>query len=152
MAEPAPRRGLRRDVSVVLALQAIAVTMVAAWFATGHSSAPDDGLLQLDILSLSERVSGADTVDGRPTMIVLTCPARLPAPDRVLDQAYGLTVSTDAALAQRLALPLATAECQAGYVLLDAAGFVRYRSYDPRWAAHSFEQEVLLAALAGDHR
>lgn len=147
-AQQAQRR-LRRDVRVVLAVQAVAVGLVAGWFATGHASAPDDGLLQLDILSLSERVPGVEAVAGRPTMIVLTCPARLPPPRRTLDEPYGLVVSTDPVLAQRLALPLATSRCQAGYVLLDGDSVVRYRSYDPGWAEHSFEQEVLLDHLAG---
>jgi len=130
----------------VVGLQAGAVALVVGWFATGHASAPDAGLLQVDVLSLSERVPGLDAVEGRPTMVVLTC-ERLAHPQRALDPAYGLVVSTDPALAARLALPLATAECQAGYVLLDASGTVRYRTYDPGWQDHSFEQEVLLEHL-----
>ncbi len=78
-------------------------------------------------------------------MVVLTCPARLPS-RRTLDPSYGLVVSTDAALARRLALPRAP-QCQAGYVLLDADSVVRYRTYDPSWLEHSFEQEVLLEHL-----
>lgn len=133
----------------MLAVQALAVALVAGWFATGHASAPDDGLLQLDLLSLSERVPGVVAVDGRPTMLVLTCPALLLVPKRRLDEAYGLVVSTDPSLARRLALPLATAQCQPGDVLLDADSVIRYRSSDPGWVSHSFEQEVLLEHLAG---
>jgi len=149
MVEPAVP--VRRDVGLVLAVQAVAIALVAGWFATGHPSAPDAGLLQIDLLSLSERVPGLIAVDGRPTMVVLTCPERLPAPARRLDEAYGLRISTDPLLAQRLALPLATAECQAGYALLDGDSVVRYRSYDPGWPRHSFEQEVLLGHLARPH-
>ncbi|MCW2616804.1 MAG: hypothetical protein JWN08_3798 [Frankiales bacterium] len=137
-------------VRFVLAVQAIAVALVVGWFATGHASAPDAGLLQLDVLSLSERVEGAAAVDGRPTMLVVTCPD-LPRDDRELAAEFGLVVSTDPVLARRLALPLATAECQPGYVLLDAASTVRYRTYDPGWQEHSYEQEVLLGHLSG-HR
>lgn len=126
------------------AVQALSVVLVAGWFATGHASAPDDGLLQLDVLSLSERVPGLTAVDGRPTMVVVQCG---PAPERQLDDAYGLVVSDDPALAQRLALPRAVTDCQAGYVLLDGDSVVRYRSYDPGWPDHSFEQEVLLDHL-----
>lgn len=139
-----PPRGVR----LVLGVQAVASALVAGWFATGHAAAPDAGLLQLDVLSLAERVDGVEAVGGRPTMLVLTCPA-LPRPPRELSRAYGLVVSTDPDLARRLALPLATAECQAGYVLLDASSTVRYRTYDPGWAEHAFEQEVLLGHL--DH-
>ena len=132
----------------MLGVQVLALVLVAGWFATGHASAPDDGLLQIDVLSLSERVPGLTAVDGRPTMVVLTC-ERLPRTARRLSPAYGLVVSTDPDLARRLALPRATSDCQAGYVLLDGRSFVRYRSYDPGWQDHAFEQEVLLDHLAG---
>lgn len=84
-------------------------------------------------------------------MLVVTCPALLPAPPRRLDLSYGLLLSTDAELASRLALPLATSECQAGYVLIDEHSRVRYRTYDSGWADHAFEQEILLENLAGHH-
>ena len=32
-------------------------------------------------------------------------------------------------------------------MLLDAAGLVRYRSYDPGWPQHAEEQEILLEHL-----
>lgn len=142
-------REARRGVLLVLAVQVTGVVLVTGWFAAGHASAPDAGLVQLDVLSLSERVAGVAAVDGRPTMVVVTCPAQLPG-RRTLDPSYGLVVSTDRALAERLALPRA-AQCQAGYVLLDGASQVRYRTYDPSWLEHAFEQEVLLEHL-DDHR
>lgn len=145
-------REARRDVLVVLVVQTVATALVAGWFVTGHASAPDAGLQQLDLLSLDEPVPGLAAVDGRPTMVVVTCPAEA-AYERRLSRAYGLVVRTDDALARRLALPRAVAECQAGYVLLDGASRVRYRTYDPGWREHSFEQEVLLEHLASQgHR
>ena len=129
---------------------AACVALVAGWFATGHASAPDHGLLQLDVLSLDEPVPGLQAVDGRPTMVVFTCPQEQP-PVRALDPAYGLTISTDPALARAVALPRASA-CEDGYVLLDAHSHVRYRSYDPGWPSHAQEQEILLAALDGGHQ
>jgi hypothetical protein len=134
----------RREVAVVVAVQVVSAGLVAGWFATGHASAPDDGLLQLAVLSLSERVPGLTAVDGRPTLVAVQCG---PAPPRRLDPAYGLVVRDDPALAERLALPRAVTDCQAGYVLLDGDSVVRYRSYDPGWPEHSFEQEVLLEHL-----
>ena len=131
----------------VVALQLTCTALVAGWFATGHASAPDDGLLQLDVLSLRERVPGL-TAD-RPTMVVLTCPAA-PARPRQLAARFGLVVSTDPELARAVRLPRA-ADCHDGYVLLDGAGLVRYRSYDPGWPTHAQEQEILLDALAGGH-
>ena len=136
-----------RGVLLVLLVQALASGLVVGWFATGHASAPDAGLLQLDVLSLSEPVSGVAAVDERPTLVVLTCPALVPD-RRTLDPRYGLVVSTDPVLAEQLALPLAP-DCQSGYVLLDRHSQVRYRTYDPGWLDHAFEQEVLLGHL--DH-
>lgn len=140
-------RALRRGVAPVLALQVTAVALVAAWFATGHAAAPDSGLRQLDVLSLHERVPGLGAVDGRASMLVLTCPQAAPQL-RALDARYGLVVSSDPDLARRVALPRA-ARCDDGYVLLDRAGVVRYRTYDPGWPRHAQEQEILLEHLDG---
>jgi hypothetical protein len=147
MRLPVLRRRPPRGVVLVLLVQALATGLVVGWFARGHASAPDAGLVQLDVLSLSERVAGAQAVDDRPTMVVLTCPELVPD-RRTLDTAYGLVISTDPALAEALALPRAP-QCQPGYVLLDAGSQVRYRTYDPSWLDHAFEQEVLLEHL--DH-
>ena len=140
-------REARRGVLLVIAVQALSVALVVGWFAAGHASAPDRGLQQLDLISLDEVVPGLTAVDGRPTMVVVTCAREVPE-RRELDASYGLVVSTDATLARRLALPRAV-QCQAGYVLLDEDSRVRYRTYDPGWVDHSFEQEVLLAHLDG---
>ena len=136
-------------VLLVLAVQVLSVVLVTGWFATGHASAPDAGLHQLDVLSLDERVPGLEAEDGRPTMVVVTCDGRY---DRELDERYGLYLVADPVLARRLALPLALRpHCQDGYVLLDGQSRVRYRTYDPGWRDHAFEQEVLLGHLA-EHR
>lgn len=142
---PAPAGRTRHGTWLVLAVQALSVALVVGWFATGHASAPDAGLQQLDLLSLDERVPGLTALDRRPTMVVVTCAAEVPE-RRELAQEYGLVVSTDSTLARRLALPRAV-QCQSGYVLLDADSVVRYRTYDPGWLDHSFEQEVLLEHL-----
>ena len=139
--DPTPRRE-RLFVAFVLVL---AVGIAAAWFATGHASAPDGGLQQLDILTLHEKVPGVVPVDGRPTMVVLACRAGAST------LSYPVVVHRQGdpgfiALTRALALPRAD-DCQAGYVLVDAEGFVRYRTYDPGWARHSDEQSILLAAL-----
>lgn len=130
----------------VLALQVLCVALVVGWFGTGHASAPDHGLLQLDVLTLHERVDGLGAQGGRPTMVVLTCATR-PAHGRTLATGYGFAVSTDPDLARRVALPRAP-DCHDGYVLLDSAGYVRYRSYDPGWPQHAKEQEILLGHLS----
>jgi hypothetical protein len=142
-------------VLLVLGLQAVCVALVLGWFATGGVSAPDGGLQQIGMLTLDERVPGVEAVDGRPTMVVVTgqrCPRRDSGPRR-LDARFGLVVSHDAGLARRLALPRAAEGCAPGYVLLDGDSRVRYRSYDPGWELHAYEQEVLLEAIEkGHHR
>lgn len=147
-------RQVRRDVALVLAVQALSIALVIGWFATGNASAPDAGLQQIGLLMLDERVDGVQAVDGRPTMIVVTgqrCPPQDPQP-RTLNQRFGLILSPDAELARRLALPKAAEGCTPGYVLLDGDGVVRYRTYDPRWPDHAQEQEILLEAIEKDHR
>ena len=154
MAPTADRRRHPRDVLLVATVQALCLALVLGWFATGNASAPDGGLQQIGVLMLDERVPGVEAVDGRPTMVVVTgqgCPPQDPQP-RQLDPAYKLVVSPDAALARRLALPKAAEGCEPGYVLLDGDSRVRYRTYDPGWPRHAFEQEVLLDAIAsGQH-
>ena len=127
-------------------VQVAAVLIVVGWLATGHAVAPDGGLQQVDVLSLHEKVAGVVPLGGRPTMVVLACTGTPSLPSR-----YGVVVHRPAEpgfadLARSLALPRATG-CAAGYALVDRAGFVRYRSYDPGWARHSEEQSILLDAL-----
>ena len=126
----------------------LGLALAGGWLASGRASAPDDGLLQIDVLTLRETVPGVVPVDGKPTMIVLAC-----GPERsLLPERYGVVVHlpSEAAydgLARALALPEAARRCQPGYALVDREGFVRYRSYDPGWAKHADEQSILLDAL-----
>ena len=127
--------------------------MTIGWFATGNAGAPDDGLQQIDMLTLHERVDGVGAVGGRPTMVVVTgqdCPTGDGGPRR-LDPRFGLVVTADPDLAQRLALPAAAERCSPGYALVDGDGVVRYRTYDPGWPEHAQEQEILLEAIAEGH-
>jgi hypothetical protein len=143
---------LPRGVPLVLAVQALGTALVVGWLASGRPGAPDAGLQQIDVLMLSERVPGVEPVDGRPTMLVVTSDACPDPGPRRLDDRYGLVVSTDPRLADRLALPKAADGCSPGYVLLDGDGVLRYRTYDPRWPEHDQEQEILLESIARGHR
>ena len=146
-----------RGVLLVAAAQAVVTALVIAWFATGHSSAPDGGLQQLDVLSLHERLPGLTVT--QPTMIISagSCPAQAKTAvarhgrSEGLPLRYGLRLLDpvgDAALVRALALGRSLAHCQPGYALVDAAGFVRYRTYDAQLADHADEQRVLLGAIS----
>ena len=144
---PAPR-----GVGMVAGVMALGVALAVQWFAAGNPSAPDHGLQQIDILMLHERVPGIDAVDGRPTMVVAAGQCAAPPPPTTgLDPAYRQVVSTDPELARRLALDRAAVACEPGYALLAGDGTVRYRTYDPGWPDHGFEQGVLLEAIAEGH-
>lgn len=145
----------RRDALLVGAVSALGLLLTTGWLASGRASAPDDGLLQIAVPSLHERVAGVGAVDGKPTMVVLAgrCAS---VGDSRLPSSYGVVVHEAdepgyGELARRLALPEAAKRCQPGYVLVDRAGLVRYRTYDPGWAEHEQEQQILLDALEG-HR
>lgn len=71
-------------------------------------------------------------------------------PPAALAVAPDLDLRADAggALARALALTEAATACRPGYALVDPAGAVRYRTYDPGWAEHAGEQEILLADLS----
>ena len=141
----------RRDALLVGFVCALGLVLTAGWLGSGRASAPDDGLLQIGLPSLRERVPGVVAVDGKPTMVVLAGQCSSIGASS-LPSRYGVVVheSDDAgydALAQSLALPEAARRCQPGYALVDRDGFVRYRSYDPGWPLHAEEQAVLLDAL-----
>ncbi|MEO6204727.1 MAG: hypothetical protein ABIO67_05000 [Mycobacteriales bacterium] len=141
-----------RDGLIVGLVCGLGIALLVGWLGTGHASAPDDGLLQIDMLTLHERVDGVETVDGLPTMVVIAgrCEVhRQPG----LKARYGTVLHRAdepgyADLARALALPQAIDRCEPGYVLLDRDGWIRYRSYDPGWWKHATEQEILLDATA----
>ena len=139
-----PGGATRRERVLVAAVVTLGVLLTVGWLGSGRPSAPDDGLQQIGMITLRERVPGVSAEDGRPTMVVLSCDGGTAAlsgyPVRVLNP--------DPGLARSLALPRAAAPaCADGYALVDGAGYVRYRSYDPGWERHAHEQSVLLDAL-----
>lgn len=166
----APRTSALR----VLAFNAAIVLALSTYVLTGGSLAPDFGLQQLDMITLDERVPGVEGVDALPTLFVLAgsseatlCARQLLVAAQRRGQSNGLPVTaglvlvtrdgrgpavrgaryeadSSGTLARALALPRAAETCAPGYAVVDPGGRVRYRSYDPRWAEHAFEQLVLL--------
>lgn len=141
-----------RGAWLVLFVLLAGVCMTVGWLHTGHDSAPDHGLQQIDMLTLHERVNGVRPVGHLPTLIALSgrCATADTRPAQL--SGYGLVVHRPgepgyARLADALALPEEAARCSPGYALLDSAGFVRYRTYDRDWRVHADEQQILLDAL-----
>ena len=164
--------------AVLLAVQLVAVVAVIVW-ASGRPLTPDGGLQQFDALSLRESVPGLTAVSGRPTLYVATGDLADPACaeelrdflDRRTDPTYpavllvpagpvpsSLPADTEVrtenavALVRAVALPGAAQGCRPGYALVDGAGDVRYRTYDPGYGAHATEPSVLLDTLQREPR
>ena len=183
--QPPATDGARRALAGVLGLQLGAVLLVAGYAVVLEQPlAPDDGLRQLDALTLREPVPGVAPLAGATTLVVATGPLDEPACAAQASLALrsraggtglasefgllllaprgrvptaeaapagaGTAVRADpgGALARALALPGAATDCRPGYAVVDAAGDVRYRTYDPDWAHHRQEQEVLLRAAS----
>jgi hypothetical protein len=101
-------------------------------------------------LALSRRADG----EGLPTAygLLVLAPADAPVAVPAGLGATELRADPDGALARALALPRAASGCLPGYAVVDPAGLVRYRTYDPRWAHHATEQSILLDAAASSAR
>lgn len=83
---------VRRDVAVVLAVQAVSAVLVAGWLATGHASAPDDGLLQLDGWAHIAATVGRTRLAVLPAVaglvvVVVACLLARPLPTTLADHA-----------------------------------------------------------------
>jgi hypothetical protein len=131
-----------------------AVALLAAVGTIGYLRSPDHdvapilSLRQLDLLYLDEPAPGLDVLGvqaGRPA-VVLFGVERCELPE--LDGAQ-VVCSQDPALAARYALRTSTGRVGPGYALVDSAGQLRYRTFDPAPAQHIPEIEVLVDALRG---
>lgn len=172
----------RRSLAGVIAYQAVVLAAVITYLASGGPLAPDNGLQQLDMITLDEPVAGVGAQGDRATLVLVPGPLDEPRCAALLrdliaargtgdglSQEYGLVVAAarrpdgplgdaaflpdpDGAIARSLALPDAATRCRPGYALVDPTGNVRYRTYDPAYPEHPLEQMVLLADLQGRRR
>lgn len=155
-----------------LALAQLAVTGAVVGYAAAAPLHPDGGLQQVDIPTLDQPVPGIAGT-GRPQLVVATgdlaaprCRAQLEELTRRRGRPGGVAASYDVtvlvpsadappgaradpggALARALGLGRAADGCAPGYAVVDPSGSVRYRTYDPGYAAHGSEQSVLLGSL-----
>lgn len=105
---------------------------------------PGGGACYDQVLAAARMRGLPEGLDPAYPLVVLVAADRVPP---ALADLPGLLVRPDpgGAIAERLAL--AAPGCRPGYALVDPAGLVRYRTFDPDWAAHSQEQEILLGDL-----
>jgi len=108
--------------------------------AAGPQSAPS---CAAQVALASTRRATSAGVDPRYPLVVLVPDAASPAAKPGLD----VRPDPGGVLARRLVLTRAATGCYPGYAVVDPAGFVRYRSYDPAWGGHGQEQTILLGAV-----
>jgi hypothetical protein len=131
-----------------IATAAIVATVGAALYVMSPDAdlAPVPGLRQLDLLYLDEPAPGLDPLGverGRPAVILFCRPACAPPPVTGVQVVH----SGDADLAAEYALLTSSGRVGPGYALVDAAGQLRYRTFDPEPAEHAEEIQVLIDAV-----
>jgi hypothetical protein len=108
--------------------------------------APVQALRQLDQFYLDEPAPALDALgvqDGRPALI-LFCDPRCATPD-VSDAQ--VVHSADPRLAAQYALLTGEGRVGPGYAVVNSAGQLRYRTFDPAPGEHAAEIQILLDAL-----
>lgn len=145
-----PDRGLQQLDALTLRERVPGVDAIAGrptlYVATGPLSAPHCRLMLRHLLAHRGHADGLSGEYG--VVLLLPVPAGGPA----LAAAPGVVVrpDPDGATAGALALSRAARACQPGYAIVDRAGMVRYRTYDPDYALHPQEQAILLDATAAN--
>jgi hypothetical protein len=133
----------------VAAVAAVAVAGAGAHLASPDADvAPIPALRQLDLLYLDQPAPALErlgVVPGRPA-VILFCDPPCATPELTGTQ---LVHSDDPELAARYALRTASGRIGPGYALIDPAGQLRYRTFDPDPGAHGEEIQVLVDAVAG---
>lgn len=109
---------------------------------------PNHGLQQLDLLYLNEPAPGLQRLPVTPDApVVLVFCATDDCPLPVLETAQ-VVPSTNPVLAARYALRGEDGRVGPGYVLIDASGRVRYRTFDPGLAEHETEIRILVEDIS----
>jgi hypothetical protein len=143
--EPASRRRWRW---VGIGAVAAAAVIGAAIYlmSPGADLAPVPGLRQLDLLYLDQPAPGLDRLGvepGRPA-VILFCRSACAEPSVTGAQ---VVHSGDPELAAQYALLTSSGRVGPGYALVDPAGQLRYRTFDPAPAEHAEEIQILIDAL-----
>ena len=105
---------------------------------------PFHALQQVDLIYLDEPAPGYQALGlqrGRPALVAFCRDCQAPPVDAQV------RVSDRRDVALRYGLVTAEGRLGPGYALIDPAGNVRYRTFDPGLADHAEEVEVLLGAI-----
>ncbi len=130
-------------VAAVLAVLLAAVVGVTAYLTSAEHRLHDPfhALQQFDLLYLDEPAPltrHLGLAPRRPALIVVCERCATPAVDAQV------RVTDDVEVARRYGLLTADGRIGPGYAVVDAAGTLRYRTFDPAPAAHTEEIAVLL--------
>ena len=121
--------------------------LLGAWHLLDDSrlEPPSPALQQLDLLYLDEPAPGYERLGFRPgePALLLVCDPPCAAPAG----SWQVRHTTDASVARDYGLLTAEGRVGPGYALIDGAGRVRYRTFDPAPAAHGREIGILLGSL-----
>ena len=121
-----------------------------AWFATTEEYQAGGalrGLRQLDLLYLEEpapRVAALGIDPGRPALIVVCRDCDAPA---LGDPEVQVVVTGSEEVARDYGLLTTSGRVGPGYAIVDRAGRVRYRTFDPHLSSHPREIDILIAGL-----
>ena len=127
---------------VLAVLTAVAAGLAAYVTSDAHRlHDPDHSLQQLDLLYLDQPAPKLDALDidpGTPALIVVCEECQPPTVEAQV------RVTDDPIIARAYGLQTADGRIGPGYAIVDAAGQVRYRTFDPGLADHASEITVLL--------
>lgn len=131
-----------------LGIAAVAATLGSVMYLLSPDSdvAPVQSLRQLDMFYLDEPAAALDALGVEPgkSALILFCDPTCATP-RV--SGAQIVQSSDPGLAAQYALQTADGRVGPGYAVVNAAGRLRYRTFDPAPADHATEIQILLDAL-----
>lgn len=138
---------MRATATLAVGVLAAAAALVASYVASPAHQRHDPvhALQQIDLLYLDQPAPQASRLglrDGTPTLLVV-CDGCRPPPV----SGAQVVVTADPQVAAAYALARADGQVGPGYALIDAAGVLRYRTFDPGLAAHTREIQILVDGL-----
>lgn len=135
-----------RWATLAVAAGVAAIGAVGYVLSPGRDVAPVQALRQLDLFYLDEPAPALDELGVQPrrSALILFCDPGCPAPAVTGAQVLH---SDDPRLAAQYALLTTAGRVGPGYAVVNAAGRLRYRTFDPAPGEHAAEIQILINAL-----